>query len=104
VFIDRRKYFRKETDLSGICASSDSLEIKEINLKNLSRTGVGFTTASPAGMALGDILKIRFALNGKKRTIIDEDVVVRRIKQNYIGAGFRRFRNCYPDLGYYLMA
>lgn len=103
VFIDRRKYFRKETDLSGVCASSDSLKSREINVKNLSRTGVGFTTGLPAGMALGDILKIRFVLNGKKRAIIDEDVVVRRIKKNYIGAGFCRFRDCHPDLGYYLM-
>jgi len=39
----------------------------------------------------------------EKRAIIDEDVVVRRIKKNYIGAGFCRFRDCHPDLGYYLM-
>ncbi len=103
VFIERRKYYRKETDLSGVCANFDSMEIREINVKNLSRTGVGFTINSPIPISPGDILKVRFVLNGKKRVIINEEVVVQRINKDYIGAGFRRIKELYPDLGYYLM-
>ena len=103
VFIERRKYYRKETDLSGVCANFDSMDIREINVKNLSRTGVGFTVNSPIPMSPGDILNVRFVLDGKKRVVINEEVVIRRINENYIGAGFCKIRELYPDLGYYLM-
>ena len=54
-------------------------------------------------MARGDILKVRFVLNGKKRVVINHEVVVQQINKNYIGAGFRRIKELSPDLGYYLM-
>lgn len=102
VFVERRKYYRKKTDLAGVCVSYDQETISEINVENLSRTGVGFTINPRISVSLGDILKIRFVLRGQRRTIIDEDVVVKRIKNNYIGACFRRFRDSYPELAYYL--
>ena len=103
VFIERRKSYRKETDLYGVCTGFDSKELVEINVKNISKTGVGFTVNSSIPISPGDVLKVRFVLNGKKRVIINEEIVVQQVNKNYIGAGFRRIKELNPDLGYYLM-
>jgi hypothetical protein len=103
ISIERRTHYRKDTKLHGICANFDDRKISEMKIHNISRTGIGFTLHTPFTAAVGDILHVRFVLNGKRKTVIDEEVLVKRIDKDYIGARFRRVKEIYPELGYYLM-
>jgi uncharacterized Zn finger protein len=113
IFINFRKTYRKVTNLSGICSpisrsdprsTIDYMKVSKITVKNISRTGMGFTLKSPIHIELGDTLEVKIRLDNKKRTKITKQVIVRRISNNYIGAEFTTpVDERYKDLAFYLM-
>ena len=110
-----RKHYRKDVSLSGHYTDNDvdvdwvdagNLTSVPINcrIKNISMGGVGFTSLRHVRVKLGDILKIKFTLDKVPPEIIEKEVVVRTIRDDYIGCEFTQ-ESGYSDrtLGFFLM-
>lgn len=108
-----RNFYRKETNLSGICAivdtpwPGDTIDFENctgIIVENLSRTGIGFKLKSPLSLFAGDILLVKFTLDNTKRSSVTKTVIVRRITDDYIGAEFFPYIDERDkDLAFYIM-
>lgn len=55
IVIESRKFYRKETVLSGVYTEHDSDNARKITIENLSFTGIGFKTNFRNNIKLGDI-------------------------------------------------
>ncbi len=87
IFVEYRKYYRKEVAFWGACINSDNQET-EIEVINLSRSGVCFILSSPIKASEGERLYISFMLKDKKKEVVTKNVMVRRIDDKIIGAEF----------------
>ena len=66
--------------------------------------GLGFTALNRVRVQVGDMLKVKFTLDKKPQEIVEKDVIVRTIQDNYIGCEFTQ-ESAFRDrtLGFYLM-
>ena len=87
IFVECRKYYRKEVSFWGACINSDDQET-EINVINLSRSGIWFRLSSPINVSKGERLYISFVLKDTKKEVVVKDVIVRRVDGKVIGAEF----------------
>ncbi len=110
--INFRKFYRKKTDLRGIYAVATAKSDERfdfdttsvVTIGNISRTGIGFTMKNSINVEIGDVLKVRFILDDKKKSIVEKKAIVKRIDKNFIGAEFARaidFRD--KALAFYLL-
>jgi glyoxylase-like metal-dependent hydrolase (beta-lactamase superfamily II) len=110
-----RKHYRKEVSIGGYYTSDagaagwtddGNLPTVPINcrIKNISMGGLGFIALSKIRVQVGDELKVKFTLDKTPPEIVEKDVIVRTIKDNYIGCQFIE-ESGYTDrtLGFYLM-
>ena len=51
--------------------------------------GVGFTALNRVRVQVGDTLKVKFTLDKVPPEIVEKQIIVRTIKDNYIGCEFR---------------
>ena len=104
VFFEFRRAYRKETNLDGCYTKLPTCEESgKMLVKNVSLTGIGFTTITKHDITKNDELEVKFTLDVVKRPEIKKRVVVRVVKDKYIGCEFEdrgRFDN---ELGFYLM-
>jgi hypothetical protein len=104
VTFEFRKAHRKETNLAGhFCKLPASEDWHSMTVKNISSTGIGFETYNPHGLGKGDEVRVRFALDDAKRSTIERDVIVRVVKDRYIGCEFSDPSVYDKTLGFYLM-
>ncbi len=108
--LDKRGQFRKETNLPGSyrtvesrCSASGLLTVR-----NISRTGLKlFLNANP-GLVAGDSIRVKFSLDDAARSLVEKDVVVRKIDGLEIGTEFAQpLHNSSPGeraLGFYLLS
>lgn len=112
VLINFRKYYRKKTDLRGIYTiatadlgnSYDFDATSVVTIGNISRTGIGFRMKNSINVEVDDILKIRFILDDKKKSVVEKKAIVKRVDKDFIGAEFARaidYRD--KELAFYLM-
>ena len=115
VNLNFRKHYRKDTSIGGYY-SADEADIGQADtgnvstvpincrIKNLSMGGLGFTTLNRVRARVGDSLKIKFTLDKVPPEIVEKEVIVRTIQDNYIGCEFTE-ESGYTDrtLGFYLM-
>lgn len=112
VLINFRKYYRKKTNLRGIytiaaadignCYDFDTTAV--VTIGNISRTGIGFRMKNSINVEVDDILKIRFILDDKKKSVVEKKAIVKRVDKDFIGAEFTRaidYRD--KELAFYLM-
>jgi len=86
-----RKAYRRETNLRGThTKSSSENEYGEILIKNMSMTGVGFTTEGDHSLGEGDELMLRFMLGDRKDAKIEAGAVVVRTHGEYVGCKFKK--------------
>ena len=110
-----RKHYRKEVSIGGYYTSDDStsgwaddgnLPTVPINcrIKNISMSGLGFIALNKVRVQVGDVLQVKFTLNKTPPEIMEKKVIVRTIKDYYIGCEFVEEAG-YTDrtLGFYLM-
>jgi hypothetical protein len=110
-----RKHYRKEVSIGGYYTSDagaagwtddGNLPTVPINcrIKNISMGGLGFIALSKIRVQVGDELKVKFTLDKTPPEIVEKNVIVRTIKDNYIGCQFIE-ESGYTDrtLGFYLM-
>jgi hypothetical protein len=111
VSIEVRKFYRKDTNLSGeyIRISNDvtkGLERGAMMVVDVSRTGIGFRTKTSHNIRVHDMLRVRFTLDDAQRSEVSKSAVVRRVDQLLVGAEFLDF-DAYNEtnrtLGFYLM-
>ncbi len=115
VNLNFRKQYRKEVSIGGYYTSADedfgstdsgNVPTVPINcrIKNISMGGLGFTVLGQVRVQVGDTLKIRFTLDKEPPEIIEKEVIVKTIHDNYIGCEFIE-ESGYTDrtLGFYLL-
>jgi transcription elongation factor Elf1 len=112
VLINYREFYRKKTNLRGIYTIATA-EIGQrfdfdatsvVTVGNISRTGIGFKMKNTINVEIGDVLKVRFILDDKRKSIVEKKAIVKRIDKNFIGAEFARaidYRD--KELAFYLM-
>jgi hypothetical protein len=89
--LDRRKHLRKKTRLTGAYIHDKKQTRGLINIKDLSRSGIGFELGSDNKdyiISTGDILTVRFTLDDVFQTLISKEVLTKRVKGKFIGNEF----------------
>lgn len=79
VLIERRKYFRKEVNLTGGFIYGENKGVSPMIIRDMSRTGLRIEIGNPEGIKLDDKLFVEFNLDDKQQTLIREEVVVKSI-------------------------
>lgn len=115
VELDKRKHYRKETQLTGMyihivssLGDNFSEEVGKgiITVLDLSRTGLRFKLNVPPSFGPGDKLMLEFRLDDAKRTLVRKEVVIRNIRELVAGAEFTHHDPSDPSekaIGFYLM-
>lgn len=113
VNLNFRKRYRKETDLDGRylkMAGGRPAKINtegDVNCKivNISMGGLGLRILDGQAMAGGDNLIVNFTLDDKKQSELTRRVVIRHVKDSYVGCEFNDSDDhAYEKtLGFYLM-
>jgi hypothetical protein len=89
VKFDHRQHSRITVDIPGkLLQSMHMTTEKNIVITSLSVTGIGFIVSDAANVNVDDILTIRFHLDDGDRSVIEEQVTVRRISGAFIGAEY----------------
>ncbi len=88
VLIERRKYFRKEVNLTGGFVYGENKGIVPMVIRDMSRTGLRIEIGDPDGVNLGDMLFAEFNLDDKPNTLIREEVVVKSIDDGILHLEF----------------
>ena len=119
VKLEFRGKFRKETDLEGffvqeefkdsrlgnirIDSSSSNPQSVNCRVKNLTANGLGFTTDYRHNIEPGNLLRIVFTLDNSAQTMIMKDLVVRHVRDNYVGCEFVDDDKGDTAIGFYLL-
>jgi hypothetical protein len=104
VTFEFRKAHRKDTNLLGhFCRLPARDDWHSMTVKNISSSGIGFETYNPHDLVKGDAVRVRFALDDAKRSEIEREVIVRVVKDRYIGCEFSDPDLYDKTLGFYLM-
>lgn len=93
ITLDKRRHRRKTTNLTGAFIH-DRLKIRGlINIKNVSKSGIGFELNSKQFMHVGDRIVLKFNLDDQNKSFIYEEAIVKKIDGNYVGVEFCEFRH-----------
>jgi hypothetical protein len=104
--LERRKHYRKETNLTGSyvrLVSGKPSGRGPMTVRDLSLTGMKLEVHSPHNFSEGDVLEIEFRLDDAKKTLIKSKVVVRNVRNHYLGTEFFQSEKKDKALGFYLM-
>ena len=105
VVIDTRAFYRKLTQLTGAFAMFDTVDIMgygPLTVEDLSFTGLKFRTRMPHTIRVGEVVKVKFALDTVHASEIQKSILVRHKQDRLIGAEFCD-RQAYDfELTYYL--
>ncbi len=93
VKLDKRKFFRKITALTGAFIHDRSKKRGLIHVKNISKSGIGFELSSEQFMHIGDRLALKFNLDDSERSFLYKEVIVKKIDGQYVGVEFCEFRH-----------
>ena len=105
-FLERRKHYRKELKLPGSFVrfvSGKPAGRGDMIVRDLSMTGMKLEVYENFNFAEGDELQVEFHLDDVKNTLIKKKVVIRNIKNGYIGAAFAQTGTDDTTLGFYLL-
>lgn len=93
--VNFRRFFRKDVILVGevINLSLNDGAWTVMTVMNLSIGGMCFRMLEPNSMQKGDVLRIRFTLDGPEEVLIDEQVIVRNVRNNEFGCEFINLTN-----------
>jgi hypothetical protein len=103
VIIESRKYYRKKTKLPGSYAKTVVDKIGAMTVKDVSFSGIRFTTDKEHDIEVNEVLGVRFVLDDTKQTEIRRTVTVKNVQGRVIGAEFCDTHGYDLDLIYYLM-
>jgi hypothetical protein len=103
VIVELRHYYRKRTRLAGYYTTSRADKSGSMTVEDLSFSGLGFRTRHKHTLQMGDVIDLRFVLDNNARSEIVKKAIVRRIRDQFVGAEFCDLKAYDKELGYYLM-
>ncbi len=86
--VDRRKYYRKTTNLIGIYLIKEKGIADKMTVKDISRGGLRFHIHIQPAFKIGDRILVEFRLDDRYKTSISKSVIVKSIKDGYVGTQF----------------
>ena len=102
-----RASYRKEVSLKGMfmVVSPRTSHWCDMEVCDLSRTGVGFRNTEDENVVVnkGDKLRVKFNLDNAKKTLIDKHVDVKIVIDHYLGCEFQDLALEEKELGFYLL-
>ncbi len=104
VNLEFRRHYRKPVDLMGyyVMIPPES-EGGVTHIKNLSRSGIGFTVSGIHSIQKNQTLNIDLQLDDRKQTKLKKQVEVKRVDSNFIGCEFLNPAGMDKSLGFFLM-
>ncbi|MDF1594253.1 MAG: PilZ domain-containing protein [Desulfobacterales bacterium] len=93
VIFDKRRHLRKAAELTGAFVHERSQRRGIIEVKNISKSGIGFDLNSKQFMHVGDRLALKFNLDDLEMSFVYEEGIVKKIEGNYVGVEFCEFRH-----------
>jgi len=100
--LERRKHIRKDLHLSGSYINKNGKGRGEMEILDLSRSGLRMKINDVAELNIGDILKIRFTLDDIQNSEVTKEVIIRSISGHSLGTEFLSLEH-YDKLGSYLL-
>ncbi len=103
VKFEKRGHYRKQVSLYGeYVGTGPERETGQLNVEDISATGLQFRTQRSNTLKAGDILKVTFMLDDAGKSMISKLVEVKRVNDRMVGAQY-----CDPTiekaLAFYLM-
>lgn len=86
--LERRQFYRKQVDIEGTCRVRKSNDQIPVRIQDLSRSGLKIDLVTDYPIEIGDRLFAEFRLDNKQRTLIQREVVVRKIEGQSLGTEF----------------
>lgn len=103
VQLEFRKYYRKETDLYGICELDGAgPEGWNVSINNVSLGGARLEFQGRHHFKVGEEGILRFSLDDRKHTFLNRPIVIRSVASNHITCQFFGENEFEKDLGFYL--
>lgn len=103
VQLEFRRYFRKETDLYGICELDGAgPEGWNVSINNVSLGGARLEFQGSHHFKIGEEGILRFSLDDRKHTFLNRPIVIRSVASNHITCQFFGESEFEKDLGFYL--
>ena len=107
VSLEKRRQYRKTTDLPGVYyyrLENDDLDKGIMRVVDISSTGVKLKLNVERQFDIGELIRVEFHLDDKRRTYIKKRVIVRNVYKNLVGTSFAPNEGDDPNLGFYLMS
>jgi hypothetical protein len=102
VKIERRKFYRKETNLRGVFLLENNSKEFPMTVNNISRSGIQIKSSKTENLKLDDQVLVQFRLDDKSRSLIKKKGTIRRIEGMNIGIEFSYIDEYDKILGFYL--
>ena len=104
VSLELRKLYRKTASLNGKYVNlSQNNENGMMIVKDVSMGGIGFQTVGGSSIAKGHELEVTFTLDDTHSSVIKKQVVVRIVRDKFVGCEFVHAYEYDKALGFYLM-
>ena len=107
VSLEKRRQYRKETNLPGVFYArlpNGDLDKGSMRVVDISSTGIKLKLNVARKFAEGEVLKVEFHLDDKRRTFMQKEIIVRNVRNNLVGTSFDPDQADDPNLGFYLMS
>jgi len=107
VSLEKRRQYRKTTDLPGMYfyrMGNGDLDKGIMRVVDISTTGIKLSLNVERHFDVGEMLRVEFHLDDKRRTFIEKRVIVRNVHKNLVGTSFAPNEGDDPNLGFYLMS
>ncbi len=104
VSLELRKMYRKETSLKGSYVNlSQKNESGLMIVKDVSMGGIGFQAVGGNRIKNEDELEVTFTLDDTHSSVIKKQVVVRIVRDQFVGCEYMHAQEYNKALGFYLL-
>ena len=107
IFLEKRNRVRKKTYLRGTYINYSQKDSSGfLIIRDISVTGLSFTSLDLKKFKVGDELRVEFALDDEHRTKFRKYIIVREVRKNSVGCEYDRSEEevFQSPLGYYIMS
>lgn len=104
--LERRKQFRKPTNLPGSYENCSEAKRKcsgLLTIRDISTNGMKLKTHDADDFFAGQVLRVQFYLDDYQRSFLSKSVVVKNQNDKYLGTELLPTENVCKALSYYLM-
>ncbi len=107
VILEKRRQYRKETNIPGMYfyrMENGDIDKGIMRVVDISSNGLKLKLNVERKFKGGEMLRVEFHLDDKRRTFIEKRVIVRNAHKNLVGTSFAPNEGDDPALGFYLMS